>query len=838
MLFSFKRAALAAALCVSGTLSAQTANFPLSMSVPISGTNTSGSPIFASGATASTTWIQGKVYYPGQVVVANGYFCTDLKVANTDSPITNSNATWLCATGGTPTTIGTWPSWLTPSINGGVLSAIASAIPNSALANACITINGTCVPLGGSTTINSNGTLSLTTTGTGPASLNGNTLNIPVNALTLQRNGTALGSQTKLNLVPGTGIGIADDGSGNVTFTSTATGGTTNYTALNNTPSLAPSYIAFGDSITCGFDATGATTTFPFSIHDASCHPANGYPFQIQLQTGIALNDLAIPGDQACDVWTRQLQSSASGTNPSLYSPATYSLVIGTNDANLKGTGAYETDFKLCHVGVLSWLGIPAEYKALPSSATNISGWANGSNTTGVVPLASGTAGGSFTWSLTTYGGPIYVWHAMIDSNPGIFTVQVDSGSQFSYNTSSPTAMNTQNGTTVSMAGERIAGISAGNHVVKVTLVSGSAAVYGVGTPPANTYYQHPVVAVGDIPLPQIASGQSYYDQGSAFWTSRLQYNADILADVTSLQGDGLDIRYAPSDNYLLGTPAEYTDGLHLTTLGAQHLGSSISAVLQFAPVPGIAASNNTTTNTNTTGTYSVTNTTGNSVVTASTTSTSGAAAADNLAATGEDGFGLTLWNQYSNLAQAGVVGFMDDTQTNASNPTRPAGIWIYTPAGDLCFLVPMFSSATSAGFNNCAGAPFRMNHDGTSSGFTPSYGTPTISSALTGTGFDGTWSTDDHAFTIYVSSSSAISGGTTLATISFGKVWYNAAGTHVVPVCNLSPIAAAYAYPAYMSGATFGPPETITITLAPGTTIPANTGLDYMVSCTATTEH
>jgi hypothetical protein len=61
------------------------------------------------------------------------------------------------AAGVTSVATGTWPSWLTPSITNATttpsLGVVASAIPNSALANSATTVNGTSCALGGSCTI-------------------------------------------------------------------------------------------------------------------------------------------------------------------------------------------------------------------------------------------------------------------------------------------------------------------------------------------------------------------------------------------------------------------------------------------------------------------------------------------------------------------------------------------------------------------------------------------------------------------------------------------------------------------------------------------------------------
>lgn len=72
--------------------------------------------------------------------------------------------------------VGTWPSWLTPSVTNGTttpsLSVSASPIPNSALANAGTTVNGQTCALGSTCTVTlpytiASGSPSLGVTGTG-----------------------------------------------------------------------------------------------------------------------------------------------------------------------------------------------------------------------------------------------------------------------------------------------------------------------------------------------------------------------------------------------------------------------------------------------------------------------------------------------------------------------------------------------------------------------------------------------------------------------------------------------------------------------------------------------
>ena len=107
-------------------------------------------------------------------------------------------------------------------------------------------------------------------------------------------------------------------------------------------------YRAYGDSITSGSTLSGLEKPYPaFVAEDVKVTYANN----------------ALPRDQACDVPTRQIFPNQDA--PTLASHPVYTLLVGTNDAAIKGAGAYEAVFRLCHQAAISWLAIPGEYKVL-----------------------------------------------------------------------------------------------------------------------------------------------------------------------------------------------------------------------------------------------------------------------------------------------------------------------------------------------------------------------------------------------------------------------------------------------------------------------------------------
>jgi hypothetical protein len=155
-------------------------------------------------------------------------------------------------------------------------------------------------------------------------------------------------------------------------------------------------YHAYGDSVTTGYTLADPAT--------------QAYPALVSVDEGVPFANYAIGGSQACDLPTNQIFAHEDG--PSLPSPSIYSVLTGGVDADIKGTGPYEQVFTLCHKAILSWLGVPAEYKVL---ATN-----SGVTTTGAGGIDPGdhwnfwtTAGlgSAVSFPITTaVSGPIYLF--------------------------------------------------------------------------------------------------------------------------------------------------------------------------------------------------------------------------------------------------------------------------------------------------------------------------------------------------------------------------------------------------------------------------------------------
>ena len=321
-------------------------------------------------------------------------------------------------------------------------------------------------------------------------------------------------------------------------------------------------YHAYGDSITAGYTLSSY---------------AQAYPSLVGRDGELEVTGYAISGDQACDVPTRQIFAHRDDPSGGRY--PLYTLMIGTNDADVKGQGSYEAVFDLCQQASIGWLALPAELKVLAT--------ASGVTTTGAGEIES--ANGWNAWETqalnasvsfpitTTVAGPVYVWSRIVDGDTGGWTVSVDGVAEGGSLTGTAPAIQTQNGTTDSLAFLRIAGIAAGRHTVTFTQTTGTGTmrIVAVGAPPAGARTL-PTVVVGNVPLQELGSG-SVCDRYTSVCA---HYNVDVAANVAIFAGDGLDVRFADNHAYMKGSPSEMSDALHPNALGQSELRQAFEALL------------------------------------------------------------------------------------------------------------------------------------------------------------------------------------------------------------------------------------------------------------------
>lgn len=328
------------------------------------------------------------------------------------------------------------------------------------------------------------------------------------------------------------------------------------------------SLVTYGDSITAGVGAT----TQPQAFADL-------------LQTDMAaapLNNFGDSGAFACDVTTLELlQNNVGGTwtIPTARAPIT-TLMIGTNDANTKGVGSYETNvYKPCHQATIAWAAIPATSKVLASSAgcVQTGTWASDSTYAAGNAIKSTTNGSTLSCSITTNGGVLYAWYGLADTYTGTFTYSLDGGAAVSVNSFTSPAIAGLGTTGTALI--RLTGVASGSHTLAFTVTSATGAnaavsIIGVGTTPsAQQWFGAPAVYVAGV----------LQQQNNAAAAATAAYNADAQADVTLLQGDGLNVRFVDVRSYV-NSATQMANTLHPNDSGHSSIRDAFEAVIQFSP--------------------------------------------------------------------------------------------------------------------------------------------------------------------------------------------------------------------------------------------------------------
>ena len=250
-------------------------------------------------------------------------------------------------------------------------------------------------------------------------------------------------------------------------------------------------------------------------------------------------------------------------------------LMGGTNDANVGDIGPAEYNFDMCEQASLSWLSIAnsAKSQAQSSSCVKTGLWKIDSGKPDA-EMVSTTQGDTMDCSISSSGGPIYFWYAVADGNGGTFNYSVDGGAGLALSSQSSVPLTNGNGTEAAgVFMNRIVGLSAGNHHVKFTVTSSTSSsssvmIFGLGTPSASGLAPH--VFVGGVPYQR--------DDNRSAQTAK--FNADVIANVSSLQADGLPVHFVNVRNYLHGTSPEMQDTLHPNNTGHMELKNAFEATI------------------------------------------------------------------------------------------------------------------------------------------------------------------------------------------------------------------------------------------------------------------
>jgi hypothetical protein len=316
-------------------------------------------------------------------------------------------------------------------------------------------------------------------------------------------------------------------------------------------PQTPGDFVAVGDSITAAIYIGDPAQRFPAVVGSA-----------LNLNTTI----VASPGYTACDAMYLNMIPDNVGAIATV-NPL-YSVMLGANDYNLYGNGAHEAVFNLCDRAVITWVGVPRRNKTLigdPGVGVVNGSWSatQVSCCLSTLGLSSGT--GDVRFSLTTTGAPAYLWYGIQTATAGSFTVSIDGG---------PPSAVTQ--TQFSGSAETLPAayallrlpVAAGAHTFDIAALGGTVTLLGMGTPPPAAAGSVPTVLVTDIP----------YGLNSNNATA--QYTADIQANLTLLQPDGLDLRFVPTHQFMFGTPAEMMDARHPNALGLSELAQALLSVV------------------------------------------------------------------------------------------------------------------------------------------------------------------------------------------------------------------------------------------------------------------
>ena len=324
-----------------------------------------------------------------------------------------------------------------------------------------------------------------------------------------------------------------------------------------------PDYVAFGDSITYGYRLS------------EPARENNAYDFATANK--LTLKNLSVPGYQACDVPTREIFAYAADS-PTRYGFA--SLLIGTNDVDVKGTGPYEAVFNLCQQASIAWLAVPASDKVRGNSnSVTTSGPGHIETSNGWNARVTDGVNASVTFPVQrTITGPVYVWYRISDGSAGAFTCAVDGKVVGSSASATSPAIATQAGVTDSAGFLRIPGVPAGSHKVTFTQTSGGSSGVGIiaVAAPSDSVAQAPRVVVGTIPHQWMGTGAAICTFSDAPCD---QYTADVIANVETFFGDGLNVHIFDTNKYLKATGADMADSVHPNAVGQQEIAHALQDV-------------------------------------------------------------------------------------------------------------------------------------------------------------------------------------------------------------------------------------------------------------------
>jgi hypothetical protein len=335
-------------------------------------------------------------------------------------------------------------------------------------------------------------------------------------------------------------------------------------------------YYAFGDSITSGDYANA-----PQLVDGYVGLIAQDLGLLAEVNSQALETNFGLGGAQSEDIANIEVFGNSPGyshVNPGIIAPL-FTLMVGTNEA--ESALSSEAVFHTTHLATLSWLSIPSPNKTFAQACAQTAGdWTPDTTYLTGVGMNSTTNGSVLNCGINSYGGPIYAWIRVINSNGGQFTYSLDGGPAQSANAYTTPAICSGDGTTQSVGFLRIPNVAFGTHSLTFTVTSATSpnnlvGILAIGTPSPIAYWNQPTVFSAGVPY-QLADAKS---QATAM------FNADAQSDQQLLYNDGLPVFFVDVRKYVGSTAAEITNsdgmGVHLTQLGHNELAAAFEAQMK-----------------------------------------------------------------------------------------------------------------------------------------------------------------------------------------------------------------------------------------------------------------
>lgn len=241
---------------------------------------------------------------------------------------------------------------------------------------------------------------------------------------------------------------------------------------------------------------------------------------------------------------------------------------------------AHEADTNTCRLGGLTWITVPNRNRTYAQQGTPTGSWINSTTTYAVnTGLQDYTNGDTLSMTMTTNGGPLYLWYGLTQNNGGTFQWTLDS------TTTGSVAVQGQNAFTfpasnsnITLGATRIPVTTPGSHTLNLAITSTTTTgnninIIGMGTPPDLSYHgSTPRVVLGGQVLPSTNGPQP---------AAVIAFNNDQMIQANQLFTDGLSVNFAPVQKYLTGSN-DYDYLIELTQSGAAHVAEAFDAAMQF----------------------------------------------------------------------------------------------------------------------------------------------------------------------------------------------------------------------------------------------------------------